>query len=219
MAIRAVILDVDGTLVDSNDAHARAWVDALAEHGYQVPYERIRGLVGMGGDNLLPEATGIAKESDQGRQISERRSEIFRARYLSGITPTPGAQALVQHMRAQGLRLVVASSAQEDELKPLLEAAGVPDLANEATSAEQAESSKPDPDIVQVALDNLGYLPDEVLMIGDTPYDIEAAARTGIKVVAVRSGGFSDSDLAAAIAIYDDPADLLAHFEQSPLAG
>jgi phosphoglycolate phosphatase-like HAD superfamily hydrolase len=120
-------------------------------------------------------------------------------------------------MRDEGLKLVVASSAKEDELTPLLEKAGTADLIEKKTSSDDAENSKPDPDIVKAALDRSGLAPDEVVMLGDTPYDIEAASRAGVRAVALRSGGWKDRDLSGAIAAYDDPADLLAHYDSSPL--
>src|SRR5829696_4296497 len=109
--VRGIILDIDGTLVDSNDAHARAWVEALAEHGIQVPFEKVRRLIGMGGDKLMPRVCGIREDSPEGKKISKRRKEIFRERYLPSLRPCRGARELLQRMHAGGLKLVVASSA------------------------------------------------------------------------------------------------------------
>jgi len=216
--IHAVIFDVDGTLVDSNDAQARSWVDALKEFGYSVPYEKVRPLIGMGGDKVLPETIGVQKDSEKGKQISKRRSEIFKEKYLPNVKPFPDAQKLLDRMRKQGLKLAIATSAQPDELRPLLQIVGAADLIEDKTSARDVKSSKPDPDVMQVALKRVGYPPNEVVMIGDTPYDIEAARKAGVGTIAFRCGGWSDSDLAGAIAIYNDPADLLAHYDSSPLA-
>jgi len=216
--IHAVIFDVDGTLVDSNDAQARSWVDALKEFGYSVPYEKVRPLIGMGGDKVLPETIGVQKDSEKGKQISKRRSEIFKEKYLPNVKPFPDAQKLLDRMRKQGLKLAIATSAQPDELRPLLQIVGAADLIEDKTSARDVKSSKPDPDVMQVALKKVGYPPNEVVMIGDTPYDIEAARKAGVGTIAFRCGGWSDSDLAGAIAIYNDPADLLAHYDSSPLA-
>jgi HAD superfamily hydrolase (TIGR01509 family) len=217
--IRGVILDVDGTLVDSNDAHARAWVEALAEHGIEVAFEEVRPLIGMGGDKLLPEVSGIREDTPEGEKIGKRRGEIFKERYLPTLKAFPSARELLRRMRDEGLKLVVASSAKEDELNPLLKIAGASDLVEEKTSSDDAERSKPDPDIVKAALESSGLGPDEVVMLGDTPYDVESASRAGVRVVAVRSGGWEDGDLSGAIAIYDDTADLLAHYDSSPLKG
>jgi HAD superfamily hydrolase (TIGR01509 family) len=216
--ILAVIFDVDGTLVDSNDAQARSWVDALKEFGYSVPYEKVRPLIGMGGDKVLPETIGVQKDSEIGKQISKRRSEIFKEKYLPNVKPFPDAQKLLDRMSKQSLKLAIATSAQPDELRPLLQIVGAADLIEDKTSARDVKSSKPDPDVMQVALKRVGYPPNEVVMIGDTPYDIEAARKVGVGTIAFRCGGWSDSDLAGAIAIYNDPADLLAHYDSSPLA-
>jgi HAD superfamily hydrolase (TIGR01509 family) len=215
--IRGIILDIDGTLVDSNDAHARAWVEALAEHGINVSFEQVRPLIGMGGDKLLPKVSGISEDSPEGKAISQRRGEIFKTRYLPHLKAFPRTRELLLRMRDDGLKLVVASSAKEDELKPLLEIAGAADLIEEKASSDDADHSKPDPDIVKAALDSAGFAADEALMLGDTPYDIEAATRAGVSVIAFRSGGWDDAHLAGAIAIYDGPADLLAHYDESPL--
>jgi HAD superfamily hydrolase (TIGR01549 family) len=214
---RAVILDVDGTLVDSNDAHARSWQEALSEHGYDVPFKRIRNLIGMGGDNLLPEAIHVEKDSELGQQIAKRRQEIFKSRYLPELKAFPEVRALVARLRDAGLKVVVASSGEKDEVEHLLELAQVTDLVEAQTSSADAENSKPDPDIIEAALEKLDYPPYQVVMLGDTPYDVEAASKAGVPVIAMRSGEFSDDDLKDAIAIYDDAADLLHHFNSSPL--
>jgi HAD superfamily hydrolase (TIGR01509 family) len=215
---RGVILDIDGTLLDSNAAHVRAWVEALTEHGHEVSEEDIWPLVGMGGDNLLPAAVGIDKESEEGKKISERRGEIYKTRYFPHIRPFPEVRRLLERMRENGLTLVVASSSPEDEVEKALKTIGIEDLLESATSATDAGRSKPDPDVVRSALERSGLAAGEVLMLGDTPYDIEAAGKVEVGVIAVRSGGFPDEDLAGAVAIYDDAADLLARWESSPLA-
>jgi HAD superfamily hydrolase (TIGR01509 family) len=215
--LRAVILDVDGTLIDSNDAHARAYADAGKELGYAIPYDQVRPLIGMGGDKVLPRVTGIEEESEEGQKISKRKGEIFRERYLPELKPTPGARQLLHRLRDDGVKLVVATSAKKDALGGLLEQAEIADLIQDATSSDDAEESKPDPDIVQAALKQAGFPADQIVMIGDTPYDVEAATRAGVAIIGVRTGGWDEADLAGAIAVYDDPADLLDHFEDSPL--
>jgi phosphoglycolate phosphatase-like HAD superfamily hydrolase len=216
-ALRTVLLDIDGTLIDSNDAHARAWVDALRAHGYVVPFEQVRPLIGKGGDKLLPELTGLDPESGEAERIGATRSELF-LRELPALRPTRGARALLEHLLDQGLALVVATSAAEDEVRALLEQAGVSDLIELASSADDAERSKPDPDIVQAALRLSGSQAAHSAMLGDTPYDVEAAARARVPAIALRCGGWwDDAAFAQARAIYDDPADLLAHFDDSPV--
>jgi len=215
--LRGVLLDLDGTLVDSNDAHVRAWVDALAEHGRRVSAQRVRELIGTGGDQLLPELAGVAADSAEGRDIDRRRRAIFAQRYLPFVRPCTGARALLERLRQDQLMVVVASSADRRDLTPLLQRAGVVDLVDGVTSSEDADHSKPDPDILAAALARAHLAAADVVMIGDTPYDVEAAQRCGIPIIALRCGGWSDRDLAGAAAIYNDPAALLEGYRTSPL--
>jgi HAD superfamily hydrolase (TIGR01509 family) len=208
---------MDGTLLDSNAAHVHAWVEALREHGREVSEQDIWPWVGMGGDNLLPAAVKISKESPEGKKIAERRGEIFKSRYLEPLKPFPEVRPLLERMRKDGLRLIIATSSPEDEVKKAIEIVGIGDLLEDTTSASDAARSKPDPDVVQAALDRLKLTAGEVLMLGDTPYDIQAAGKIGIGVIAFRCGGFRDEDLKGAIAIYDGAADLLARYDDSPL--
>lgn len=217
--VQAVILDVDGTLVLSNDAHAQSWVDAFAEYGYHISFEQVRPLIGMGGDQVIPRMVpGLNKEEGDGKKISERRKELIIEKYGPKLEAAPGARELVQRMKQQGLKLIIASSATSQELEILLKAAQVDDLLNEATTSSDAEASKPEPDIVEAALSKLQVQPDAVLMLGDTPYDIQAANAAGVGTIAVRCGGFEDAQLKGAKAIYNDPADLLAHYDESLLS-
>lgn len=220
MAIRGVILDVDGTLLRSNDAHAHAWVEAFAAAGIDAPFAIVRPLIGMGADKLLPAIQpGLSKEHGEGKRISERVGQIFLSRYAQGLEPTPGARALVEHLRAAGLRLVVATDAKQQELELLLMAANVADLIveRERVSGSDVEHSKPSGAIVARALGAIGLWAGDAIMIGDQPYDIQAAAREGLPTIALRCGGRSDDELTGAAAIYADPADLLAHYATSPL--
>jgi len=212
--VTTVLLDVDGTLVDSNDAHARAWVEAFEEHGVPVAFADVRRCIGMGGDKLMPEVSGIKHDSPEGERIAKSRSEIFSKDFLPTLHPLRQSGDLVAALKARGLTAVAASSAQRKELKRLLEIAGAGALIDGATSSDDAEDSKPDPDIIQAALKKAGTAPEQALMVGDTPYDIEAASRAGVRTIAFRTGGWPDADLAGAIAIYDGPWDLLAHIEE-----
>ena len=213
---RAVIFDIDGTLVDSNDAHAQAWVEALSEHGRHVEFTRVRPLIGMGGDKLLPDVTGLSVDSPEGAAISARRGEIFLQRFLPRLQPTRDARELLHALRDDNLKLYVASSAKKQELEPLLRVAGADQFMEATTSSDDADRSKPDPDIVAAALKESGRAKHEAIMIGDTPYDVEAALRAGINIIALRSGGWPDRNLEGALAVYDDPADLLNHYDLSP---
>jgi HAD superfamily hydrolase (TIGR01509 family) len=211
----AVILDVDGTLIDSNDAHARAWVEAFGEHGITVAFDHVRRLVGMGGDKLMPEVSGLEESSSLGGKIAARRSELFLSRHLPGLQPFPQVRALLERLKADGFVLTVASSAKDEELEPLLDRAGVKDLLPRRTSSDDADESKPDPDIVMAALRQAGRSKDQAIMIGDTPYDIASAKRAGVEIVGVECGGWTREALAGAVAVYRDPAQLLEEYEQS----
>jgi HAD superfamily hydrolase (TIGR01509 family) len=216
--IRGVILDIDGTLVDSNRQHAQAWFDAFTEAGLTGGTALdVQRLIGMGSDKLIPAAVGLPGDGPEAEHLAERRAAIFRELYLPGLRPTPGAAALVEALRDRGLELAVASSARSDELHSLLEAAGVPWLADRATSGDAVEGSKPEPDVIEAALGELGLSPDEVVLIGDTPYDVEAGVRAGVTVVALRCGGWDDLSLRDAAAVYRDPAELLEGLDGSPI--
>lgn len=210
-----VIFDLDGTLVDSNDAHALTWTEALAEFGFTVPFARVRPLIGMGGDKLLPALVGVAEDSPEGRPVVRRR-DVLMARAIEGLRPFPGARALLDELRARGRRLVLASSGRGGDVARILAGAGLDGAFDAVVTASDAERSKPDPDIVQAALAALG--PGRAVMVGDTIYDLVAARRAGIPALALRCGGAPEADLADAAAIYDDPADLLARLDGSPLA-
>jgi HAD superfamily hydrolase (TIGR01509 family) len=212
----AVLLDIDGTLVDSNGAHASAWSDAFASHGRHHSPEQIRPLIGKGGDKLLRELASLDHESGEGRQISEARTEIFKNHYLQDIRPTPGAAAFVAWLVDSGLTVVIATSAKQEEVKALLAICSGQALVQDATTSDDAERSKPDPDILLAALDKSGASPDRAIMIGDTPYDIEAARRAGLATIAFRCGGWDDTRLQGAIAVYDDPRQLLDGLDRSP---
>jgi len=216
--IRAVLFDIDGTLLDSNDAHAHAWLDALRGHGKDVPFDLVRSKIGKGSDKLLMEVAGIDDKSPEGKLLDDRRTAVFKAHYLPDLGPTPGARALVERLRSRRIARAIVTSSGSDELADLMRQAAVANMFDVLITSDDADNSKPDPDLVAAALEKLGVGPREAVMIGDTPYDITAAARAGVSTIAFRSGGWKDRDLDGAIAIYDHPADLLARIEQSPLA-
>lgn len=216
--LRGVLLDVDGTLVDSNDAHARSWVDALAEFGYDVAYDELRRRIGEGGDKLIPQVSGLQAETERAKALSARRWEIFREVYLPRLRETRGARTLIDRMRAAGLRLVVATSGKDEEMRAILGQAHLADILPERTTSDDAERSKPDPDIVHAALERASLRAAEAVMLGDTPYDVAAGRHAGVPVIALRCGGWSDSELRGADAIFDDPAALASAWDRSPLA-
>lgn len=214
---KGILLDIDGTLVDSNDANARAWMEALQAHGIEVNYIKLREGIGMGGDNFLPKLASLEAESEQGKAISQTRSEIMKSKYMPNLQGFPQVKELLTRLHDDGYKLVVATSAKFDEAEVLLKLIGAEGLIDEIATSEDAKNSKPDPDILHAALQKSGLSADEVVMLGDTPYDVEAAQKAGIRSIGVRSGGWSAPDLKGTLAVYNDPADLLAQYEKSPL--
>ena len=210
-AFETLLFDVDGTLIDSNGAHTEAWVRSLREHGVDAEADQIRRLIGMGGDKLLPAVAHTSEDSDLGQAITRRKKGIF-ATLLPTLQATPGARPLLEYLREHKVDLVIATSADDREVSALLEQAGVDDLIPERASKDDAQASKPDPDIVQAALDRANARPEQCVLIGDTPYDIEAANRAGIRAIALRCGGYwPDSSLRGALEILDDPLALLSY--------
>lgn len=216
--VRGVLLDVDGTLVDSNAAHARAFADVLAREGYDIPAERVLPLIGMGGGRLIARLTGLDEEAPRAKAIATAHGERFLDHYVPMLRLTPGARELIARLRELGYRLVVATSAREEELQAMLAQVGLDDLLPRRTSASDVEEAKPEPDVVHEALREGGLQPGEAVLLGDTPYDVEAARRAGVATIAVRCGGWDDDGLRGAVAVYDDPAHLLRELVRSPLA-
>jgi HAD superfamily hydrolase (TIGR01549 family) len=211
--IKAVIFDIDGTLVDSVDLHAECWREALAQFGVDVPFARIRAEIGKGGDQLLPVFLSPAQLADMGEAVDRYRGALFKREYLPNVRAFPKVRELFDRLRQDGIRIALASSSKADELAHYKRLARIDGLVEVEISADDAERSKPCPDIFQAALDRLAPLTAaEVLAVGDTPYDAKAAGKVGIRTVGVLCGGFSERGLrlAGCAAIYRDPADLLA---------
>ena len=209
---QGVLLDVDGTLVDSNDAHAQAWVEALAKHGHEVSVPRARSLVGMGGDKLIEIVTGIPAGSRANERISSDRTQLFKQKWLHTVKPQLGARKLVLRLRADGYMMAIASAAKAEELQPLLEIADIADLVEVRTTSSDVEHSKPDPDIINAALARIATDRKRTVMIGDTPYDVRAARDANVDIIAVSCGGWSVEALAGAVAVFGGPADLADNF-------
>lgn len=220
MKIKAVFFDIDGTLVDSNDMHVLAWQEAFASVGAVFESQVVHDQIGKGADMLIP---ALLPDLDQAarEKLSELRGGIFKAKYLDKAKPFVGAHELLAHAHELGQKVVLASSASKAELEHYHDLLDARDLVFATTSSDDVKHTKPAPDIFASALAKLqGILPNEVFVVGDTPYDIEAAAKCGIPAVALRSGNFLDAVLqgAGAVAIYDDAATLLARYADSPLA-
>jgi HAD superfamily hydrolase (TIGR01509 family) len=217
--IRAVIFDIDGTLVDSVDLHAQAWKEAFKHFGKDIPYEMVRRQIGKGGDQLLPVFFRREELEEFGEEMEKFRGELFKAEFLPRVRPFPRVRELFQRVKDDEKKIGLASSAKEDELKAYKKIAHIEDLVEEETSSDDAEKSKPHPDIFAVALARLGVEAAEAIAVGDTPYDAEAAGKLSIRTIGMRCGGFPESGLlgAGCIEIYDDPADLLARYDKSVL--
>lgn len=218
---QAVIFDVDGTLVDSVDLHARAWQEALHDFGHEVGFEEVRSQIGKGGDQLMPVFLSEAELKEKGSALEKHRSALFKDRYMGKVRGFADVPALFRRLRAEGVKIALASSAKEEELKHYKQVAGIEGLTDEQTSSDDAEKSKPHPDIFQAALKRLGNPdPAEVIVVGDSPYDAQAASKAGMRTIGVLCGGFPEASLreAGCIAIYAGPTDLLAHLDTSPLA-
>lgn len=219
--IKAVIFDVDGTLVDSNDLHIEAWQEAFRGCGKEVSYEELHQQMGKGGDQLMPVFCSQEELDRFGPRLEQSRTELFASDYLPRVRPFPKVRDLFERIKADGLFIALASSAKEEELERHKKSLRIEDLLEAATSSDDAEKSKPHPDIFQAALGGVGDVaPAESVVVGDTPYDAIAAAKAGMRTIGLLSGGFTEEDLraAGAVEVYKDVADLLEHYDESLLA-
>ena len=219
--IRAVIFDVDGTLVDTNDLHTASWVESFRRFGYEIPFETVRRQMGKGGDQLMPAVLPRDAFERYGKEIGEYRGDLFMREYLPRAKAFPGVPDLLRRVREAGQRVVLASSSGAAEVERYKEIAGIADLVDDATTKDDAEHSKPSPDIFLAALERIAPIPPEnAMVLGDSPFDAEAAAKAGLRAVGLLCGGFPEGELREAgfVAVYRDPADLLANYGRSPLA-
>ena len=209
----AIIFDIDGTLIDSVDFHARAWQETFARYGIETTFEAVRGQIGKGGDQLMPVFLPKEMLDEKGDEIEKERGEYFRAEYLPLVKPFPQVRELFERLIADGKRIVLASSGSRKDVESFKKLARIDDLIESDTTSDDAEKSKPHPDIFLAALEKLGN-PGKatVLVIGDTPYDAVASVKAGVRPVGVLCGGFAEADLrgAGCVSIFRDPADLLA---------
>ena len=215
--LKAVLLDMDGTLIDSNGLHAESWQRAFAEFGIDVSFETALRQIGKGGDQLLPVFVPEDQVETTGKAIEKFRKELFEREYLSRVKPFPKVRELLERMKDAGLKIAMASSAGKEELQTYKKIANIDDLVEEETTSEDTEKSKPHPDIFAAALERVGVDAGEAVSLGDTPYDAESSTKCGVRAVGVTSGGWPAADLrqAGCVEVYKDAADLLANFDTS----
>ncbi len=218
--LKAVLCDLDGTLLDSNHFHAEAWQRTFAEFGITTGFEDAVKQIGKGGDQVIPYFVPADQVKELEEPLKQFRKELFHREYMDRIVPFSDARRLLERMRHQGLRIAVASSSDKGDLEAFLMLLKIHDLVEENTTADDADKSKPSPDIFQAALERLKIHPHEAIVLGDTPWDLEAAQKAGTPAVAVTCGGWAEEDLkaAGAMEVYRDPADLLRRFDTSAFA-
>ena len=212
---RAVLLDVDGTLIDANYQHALAWYRAFRANGLVMPIWKIHRHVGMGGDQLVPALIGEEADAEKGADIRETRKEIYQE-LIEEVAPLDGAHELIADLKERGRTAVLASSAPEKEIDHYLDLLEARDLADGWTTDDDVEATKPEPDLVRAALVMAGT--DEAVLVGDTPWDIESARKSGIETITVITGGYSEQELrdAGAVGVYESVQELRAHLEEPP---
>jgi HAD superfamily hydrolase (TIGR01549 family) len=216
VAVEAALLDVDGTLIDSNYQHALAWYRAFRQHGIVLPVWRIHRAIGMGGDQLVPALVGEEKDREQGDEIRDTRDSLYKE-LIDEVEPFHGAHDLISDLKERGLKAVLASSSPQDELDRYLELLDARDLADAWTTKDDVEATKPAPDLVRAALDKAGT--ESAVMIGDTRWDIEAAAKAGVETICVMTGGWSRQELldAGAVAVFESVDEMLERLGETPL--
>jgi phosphoglycolate phosphatase-like HAD superfamily hydrolase len=180
---KAAIFDLDGTLIDSVDFHALAWHEAMVMFGHDVSFEQVRGQIGKGGDKLIPVFLSPDEQRDHGKELEEWRGDRFKTQYLPLVRPFSAVPELLRRVRDAGLRIAVASSAKKDEVEKYLDIACIADLVDAKASAEDAEESKPAPDIFEIVLKKLKMEGPDAVAIGDRPYDAAAAGKAGIATI------------------------------------
>ena len=219
--IEAVIFDLDGTLVDSNELHVASWERAFRRFGKRFSLEALRRQIGKGSDQYLPEFLNEDEMKQFGKELDDYRSDLFTKEYLPRVKPFPEVRELFERIKRDGKRIALATSSKKSESKIYKKLLHIEDLTDVETNAADAEKTKPCPDIFEAALQKLDDPPpNEVIVVGDTPYDVEAALKLDLKTIGLLCGGRPEKTLraAGAIAIYRDPADLLAEYDTSPLA-
>lgn len=214
MLLEAILFDIDGTLVDSNDLHARCWIEAFARFGKQFGGDVVRHQIGKGSDLLVPDLLNAREMRQFGQKVQEYRTELWKEQYMPRVEVFPFAREVLETLDARGVKLAFASSSNADEVAYYTQLIGVGDLLAASTSKGDADFSKPSPEIFRAALARTGSDEARTLAVGDTPYDILSAHRTPIPIAAVRSGGFEDPLLGKAEFLFDDVEELLREIDR-----
>jgi HAD superfamily hydrolase (TIGR01509 family) len=220
MPLKAVLCDIDGTLLDSNAFHAESWQRTFEHFGFPADFEAIVKQIGKGGEYLLPNFVPADRLPDLEKELSSYRKQLFHREYIDRVVPFADARRLLERMKQRGLRIAVATSSEKEDLEAFKTVLKIHDLIEEDATADDADKPKPEPDIFQAALKILAVRPEDALALGDTPWDVEAARKAGVRTVAVQSGGWRKEELmeAGALAVYVDVADILRNFDQSPFS-
>jgi HAD superfamily hydrolase (TIGR01509 family) len=215
MAVQAALLDVDGTLIDTNYHHTLAWFRAFEQHGFVLPLWRIHRAIGMGGDQLVPALVGDEADDEKGDDIRDARDSLYQE-LIGEVEPLHGSRELISDLKERGVTVVLASSSRKDELDHYLELLDAHDLADAWTTKEDVESTKPEPDLVNAALGKAGT--GNAVMVGDTRWDVEAAAKAGVDTACVLTGGWSAQELreAGAAAVFESVDELRERLDETP---
>lgn len=220
--INAVIFDLDGTLVDSNDLHVEAWRETFLHFGKEILCADLRRQIGKGGDNYLPEFLNAPEMREIGPEVEAFRGDLFKRKYLSRVRPFPRVRELFERLRNDGKKIALASSGMADEVEHYQKLLGIEALVDCQTTKDDVAHSKPSSDVFVASLKRLGNMRvDEAMAVGDTPYDVQAAKKLGLSTITFLCGGFPEDELraAGAIAIFQDSAGLLKNYHRSPVAG
>jgi HAD superfamily hydrolase (TIGR01509 family) len=216
VAVEAALLDVDGTLIDSSYQHTLAWYRAFRQHGIVLPVWRVHRAIGMGGDQLVPALVGKDADAEKGDDIRDARDSLYE-QLIGEVEPLHGSHELISDLKERGVRVVLASSSPQDELDHYLELLEARELADAWTTKDDVEATKPAPDLVQAALEKAGT--ESAVMVGDTRWDIEAAAKAGVETVCVLTGGWSRQELldAGAVVVFESVDELRERIDETPL--
>ena len=217
--VKAVLCDIDGTLVDSNWLHAEAWQRAFAEMGIALDREDVRRQIGKGGDELIPVFVSWWKRDAVEEPLKRYREWIFREDFLAQVKALPKVQEFAEELKRRGIRFALASSSKKADLEDYQRIMQVEDLVDEATSADDVDRAKPHPDVFSAALKRLGLKAKECIALGDTPYDAEAAGKAGLRTIGVETGGWTHDELmdAGCVEVYESVAQLLERIDESAI--